>query len=676
VPGWWREILVRGLAVDPAGRWPSIAALAKELERRRARPRRIALWGVALVAIGSVAGYGVAAALARQEPPCDPTSSAIVATWNDDERAAVEEAFRAVDVPYAEDVLRTVVARLDRQRADWEAGYVAACEASVRAEQSPALLDRRMACLDERRRELGAVVDVLREADAGVVLRGVETVGGLGSLDACADLDALQSGVEPPPVEHAAAVSEIRAQVQAAGALQRAGRVDEAASQWTAAHAAAEAIGWRPLLVELEVTRVTMSRLLTDVEAEAERQRHWFDEALGIGDAQGAAQLARAIGAAAGNLRNEHAESLAWLATARALSKRFDPGMFEVSLLNAEAISRIRAHEFDEATLLLERAIAIAEELEPGGLRAAMVRMNLAGLWGERGEYERAVPLTLDAIRGYEALLGEHHPLVADVVVNLGGVQLLLGDLDQASAAFARADAILAPLLPADHPQRTHLLANEAMLARLRGDRPRAIELQRRVLAARKAANHQAVLVQAYTNLAIALLDDPNARPDELAEVDSLAERALAVAKRIGPREEEIRALCLRANVGLRRGDTATAAKWSAEAEAVLAGGSLRPDHRLEVHATSASTAVARGDRPGAIAAIDAAERVLADLPDRSSLTPYLSQLARARWDANYDRARALALSERAERLLVRTGGMPSLLSEVRAWRAEREVPK
>ncbi len=53
VPRWLRAAILRGLRDDPGERWPSMAALIAELERRRQRPRRVLL-GVGLVAVAAL----------------------------------------------------------------------------------------------------------------------------------------------------------------------------------------------------------------------------------------------------------------------------------------------------------------------------------------------------------------------------------------------------------------------------------------------------------------------------------------------------------------------------------------------------------------------------------------------------------------------------------------------
>ena len=67
------------------------------------------------------------------------------------------------------DTWARVEGHLDAYADAWVAARTDACEATHRGEQSPALLDLRMACLDERRTQLNATVEELAHADAKLV---------------------------------------------------------------------------------------------------------------------------------------------------------------------------------------------------------------------------------------------------------------------------------------------------------------------------------------------------------------------------------------------------------------------------------------------------------------------------------------------------------------------------
>src|SRR5262249_45088222 len=147
VPRWLRAVLRRGLAADPERRFPSVDALLARVERALAWRRRGALAaarGVPAAGVGVRArGRGVSG------PLCAGAASHLEGVWDAASHAAVERAFLASGRPYAADTLARVAARLDGYVAAWTAMRTEACEATaVRHEQSPALLDLRMECLD------------------------------------------------------------------------------------------------------------------------------------------------------------------------------------------------------------------------------------------------------------------------------------------------------------------------------------------------------------------------------------------------------------------------------------------------------------------------------------------------------------------------------------------------
>ena len=72
--------------------------------------------------------------------------------------ATIPAALTSTGVSYADDVAAHVHQRLGAYADALVATEVDACEAHQRGDQSDALYDRRMTCLDERRTALGALV--------------------------------------------------------------------------------------------------------------------------------------------------------------------------------------------------------------------------------------------------------------------------------------------------------------------------------------------------------------------------------------------------------------------------------------------------------------------------------------------------------------------------------------
>ncbi|HEY8924091.1 MAG TPA: serine/threonine-protein kinase, partial [Polyangia bacterium] len=182
VPLRLRRILLRGLSVNPAERWPSMTALAAALvaDPTRARRRVIAAVVVAMGMVGVAVGLGRASRPARTLGFCQTGVSRLAGVWlppsgasdGDVRRASLTAAFTAVTGPDVGRRWTRTVATLDRFATDWLAMYRDACEAThVRGEQSAEVLDARMTCLDERREALKALTDLLSIADESVLDR-------------------------------------------------------------------------------------------------------------------------------------------------------------------------------------------------------------------------------------------------------------------------------------------------------------------------------------------------------------------------------------------------------------------------------------------------------------------------------------------------------------------------
>ena len=90
----------------------------------------------------------------------------LAGVWDDARREQVSRAFMAVQKPFAGIAWQGARAVLDDYAREWARVYQDSCEAThVRGEQSANLLDLRMACLNDRRKILGAVADVFAHAD-------------------------------------------------------------------------------------------------------------------------------------------------------------------------------------------------------------------------------------------------------------------------------------------------------------------------------------------------------------------------------------------------------------------------------------------------------------------------------------------------------------------------------
>src|SRR5204863_5624913 len=134
VPGWMRKVLLRGLATDPDGRYPSMSALLTALETDpTVRWRR--LGGGLAVSAALVVGLVAARRFTNtQHALCRGGGDRWAGVWEAGGEAsarkdAVHRAFVATGRGYAERAFSSASRALDAYVGKWVAMYTDACEA-------------------------------------------------------------------------------------------------------------------------------------------------------------------------------------------------------------------------------------------------------------------------------------------------------------------------------------------------------------------------------------------------------------------------------------------------------------------------------------------------------------------------------------------------------------------
>jgi tetratricopeptide (TPR) repeat protein len=197
VPAWLRRIVLRGLAARPEARWPTVDAMVAAIEAR-SRSKRFAQLAIVAAALAITA---VAFAARRPAPVCTGAEEAWGRAWSAEEKKLVHTAFSRSGRPDADAAFASLDRALDEARGAWIAMHTQACVATrVRGDQSEALLDRRVVCLDDRRREAAALVKLFAEGDRDVVDRAAGAVKSLRPLSECENPRAL-TGSAPRPLD-------------------------------------------------------------------------------------------------------------------------------------------------------------------------------------------------------------------------------------------------------------------------------------------------------------------------------------------------------------------------------------------------------------------------------------------------------------------------------------------
>jgi tetratricopeptide (TPR) repeat protein/predicted Ser/Thr protein kinase len=482
VPGWLRAVALRGLKADPEERYPGMDDLLRDLERDPAAVRRRWLLAAgALLTVGAVfssLGY----LQAHRAQLCGGAEEKLAGVWDAGEKRAVHAGFLATRLPFSEGVWRGVETGIDRYTRDWAEARRRACEATRRrGEQSEDLLDRKMFCLDQRLREVGALTDLFTHSDAKIVERAVDAVNALPDLSGC-QTGALLERV-PPPRASRKRVEALQSELAGAKALQRAGKYRDALARAEALKGRVMAVPFRPLQAEMLFLLGKLHLGLGEYRTSEEElyEAVWAaQEGRDAGlEIDGWRELVYNVGLR--QARYGEARRLDRQAQA-ALARTGGGPRAEMSLLNTEAAVLTIQGEYRQAVQKLERAQTLSERIDPGGPGYGIL-LNLGGTYRDMGAPERAIPVLRRALGIAERTVGSNHPHVAGLNFNLGLCLSDLGRYGEAAGPLERALALRERLLGRDHPEVADTLVAIGSNRTQRGHPELALPILRRALA-------------------------------------------------------------------------------------------------------------------------------------------------------------------------------------------------
>jgi tetratricopeptide (TPR) repeat protein len=498
VPGWVRRAVLKGLAVDPAERYPSTHALLSALERDSRRTWR--RWLTALLVLGAAVAGGLGYQHFAEEPfrLCRGAERKLVGVWDEARKRALEAAFLRTGKPYAAQASSTVERLLDDYAQGWLAMHVQACEATrVHGEQSELLLDLRVQCLQDRLNEVRGLTDLFVQADARVVERATKAAHGLTRLHGCAGPELLTSGVRPPEdPSQRAQVEELRARLADAKALRETGHYREALRRAQRLAAYAREVPYRPVQAE---ALYLLGRLQDDA-----------------GDKAAEGTLLEAVRAAEAG-RHDRVAALAWI---------------ELVFVAGRHMRFREAHERGaHAGAAIER-LGGDEDLRAGLL------LNLGAALRKEGRAEEALANHREALRVFEKLRGPNHPLVATTLGNLGVALVQMDRPTEAVPVLERSLAIRERVLGPEHPEVGLSLGGLGSAFFSLGRLAEAVSAHRRSLSIYEKAlgpNHLKVAT-VLGNLGTALR-----QTGHLEEALALWRRALAIREgALGPKHPSV----------------------------------------------------------------------------------------------------------------------------------------
>jgi hypothetical protein len=442
VPVRIRDVLLRGLTVDPADRPQSMEEVLAILHAGRAHgPQRWIALAAAVLGVSAVIGEVREAALLRTRA-CYAEAERLDGAWDAPRRRRIADAFKATGLSYAGSTWGKVEGTLNAYAAAWSHSAVQACLATrERNEASESAFGLRSACLDERLDHLQGLSEILASADAKTVDDAVKAAYELPPVAQCWDLDRLGSAVRLPPGP--AARSEVRAlqrEIAAAKALLDTGKAPRALDRLRNIRDRVESAGFG---------QVRFLWRLRTAEAESEADPRGaaddYELALMQADAQrfDAERAEAAIHLANLDVQwlGRHEDGRWWLRLAEAAIERMGGDS------RLEVMREIQQGWLDQkegrATDLFDRALNRERE---AGLNNPILRGRAhysAGWRLVRGREQERVRHARLAVADAREAYGLEHPVVAQYMANLAAAELDAGDLDVALASISNTLAML-----------------------------------------------------------------------------------------------------------------------------------------------------------------------------------------------------------------------------------------
>ena len=576
LPSRLRSIVRRALAIDPVQRWPAIEPLIAALV-----PRRSKRWiAGAIVAAAAVSGGVVYVATRPHGASCERAGSRLSGVWNPARAAAIDAAFAASHRPFAGDAARSARAQLDAYARDWTTAVIGACEDThVRGAQSEALLDLRIACLDQRLAALDALAGVFELGTAATVENAAKAAQQLPQLAACADREALAQTVPPPadPVTRGRVIA-LRTRLAEATALRAAGDVARATAIATSLAPEATALGYPPVAAEALLLRGVVEADRVQAAAETTLAQAADLAEAGRADVTKAEAWLQLVRAATGQAH--YAAAHAHAQHAGAVLARLGPGheVLAARLANYEGSTFMEEGDYAHALALQQQALALREKLYAGdGPEVATALNSLGNVEYNLSHDAKAVAAQTRALEIRTRVLGPHHPDVGASHSNLAAALSSLGKLDEALAHDQEARRIAEEVFGTHSKQAMQAIGNIAAAYKFMGRYADAVATAQQALVVAEetvgpehplTATLHYVIGQSYLELG----DPVHARP----EIERCLAIRLAVQKPDHP--EVLTARSLLGRLELQTGH-AKAARQIFEVVLERQRATLGPDH-------------------------------------------------------------------------------------------------
>lgn len=365
-------------------------------------------------------------------------------------------------------------ARLGRYAEAWSSEYTMACTGTAAIDQTSPTLR----CLQERRQEFEALLDVVSDPDAEGPKVAAGVADRLRPPSRCGHTNAGSAAHwVPEDPESRALAHRLRKQAAYAEGLSYAGRKTEAADALLRVRDAANDAGFTAITVQVETQRggvlVTAGqpRQGRDVLADA------YEVAVAGDFAYDATTIATDLVFAVGYTLGDADAGRRWARHAQAGLDRLG--------LDGEAQARLDSHRgsmealagrYAEAERFHRRAAAVRQrDAKDNPARLASTINNLGNAVLRQSRLDEALRLHREALALRERAFGRFHAHVAISLNNIATIHLLRGHWERAEAQLLDALKVWEATSGPDHRDLMHPLSNLATIASNRG-RPRQAE--------------------------------------------------------------------------------------------------------------------------------------------------------------------------------------------------------
>jgi tetratricopeptide (TPR) repeat protein len=487
-----QKALLRGLSVDPGARWPSLDALVAELLRDPRRRARNAAWAAGVAGLCGVVAFSAVQLSHRSRALCASGPERLTGIWETADRAgpgsrreSVHAAILRSGIADPGRVWERLNALLDRHVVSWLGAYRDACEAThVRSEQSPEVLDLRMACLGDDLATTGALTQLLASGDRAVIEHAGEAAGSLDDLSRCGASEQVRSTLRPPHDPRVrTAVEDARKRLKEGNALRLAGQVDRATVIADSVLARSDTGSYCPLEAE-----TLLLKAMASMDTTRTRAVPLLERAAQIGERCGHDRVvATALGSLVFQHRVDDWAAAEWAANldAAVLSRMGGDPVLESWLANNLGALRFEQGRFADAFAEFGRGLAIKERISgPDDVDVSISQMNTAEALVKLGRFDEArvlIEKSLETLRRWgsaETIDG------ANALCIEGDVFRGLRRFDAAEAAYGSSLAIQdARQVPEDNPSRRDVHRGLAAVALAKGDTARAISILEKMIA-------------------------------------------------------------------------------------------------------------------------------------------------------------------------------------------------